>query len=140
MEIKVKNSRKAFTIMEILVAMLVLFTAITFSNIAIKAFNAYQKQSLIYQNFYVTALSLKDKISAYDRFDNLKYRGEINSISYVVEIKKLIEKRNYIIGQDGVGRNNGDFMVKLYECKMLLKTKNKEKIYKFLLIKQKKIK
>jgi len=136
----VNNSHRAFTIIEILIAMLILFTAIAFSNISIKAFNTYQRQSLRYQDFYITALSLKNKFSSYDKFDRLKYEGNLNLISYVVEIKIILNKRNYVVGKDGIGRNNGAFMVTLYELKMKLFKGNQEEKYKFLLTKQKKIK
>jgi len=137
--IAVNNSKKAFTIIEILIAMLILFIAISFSSIAIKAFNKYQKQSQNYQMFYVTSLSLKEKISSIKEFKSPIYRGALNGIDYTITIEKLLNKQNYIVGVDGIGRNNGDFMVILYRLTMLLKSKTKEKSYSFLLTKQKRI-
>ncbi|CAA6819845.1 MAG: Unknown protein [uncultured Sulfurovum sp.] len=130
---------KAFTIIEILIAMLILFTAIAFSNIAIKAFNNYQRQSVRYQDLYITALSLKEKMNFLTQFNALKYSGNLNGIEYTINILELTRQKNYEIGADGIGRNNGDFLITLYELEMILIKDSREKSYKFLLTKQKRI-
>jgi len=134
------KSKKAFTIVEILIAMLILFMAITFSSISIKAFNKYQKQSKKHQMFYVTSLSLKEKMSSIKEFKVPQYQGTLNGMDYIIKIKKLLSKQNYIMGIDGIGRNNGDFMITLYRVTITLETQKKEKTYSFLLSKQKRIK
>ena len=131
---------KAFTIIEILIAMLVLFTAIAFLNISIKAFNSYQRKSQYYQDLYITVLSLKDRMDSLTQFHQLEYKGELNGIRYNISIKELRKNRNYIVSQDGIGQNNGDFMITLYQLNMNLTKNNQSKVYKFLLTKQKKIK
>lgn len=136
----VNKSKKAFTIVEILIAMLILFMAITFSSISIKAFNKYQKQSKKYQMFYVTSLSLKEEMSSIKEFKVPQYQGTLNGIDYIIKVTKLLSKQNYVMDIDGRGRNNGDFMITLYRLTMTLKTQKKEKIYSFLLSKQKRIK
>ena len=138
--IKVNKSKKAFTVIEILIAMMVLFTAITFSSISIKAFNTYQRQSERYQDLYVTALSLKEKMSSFLQFEKVVYKGIYNEIYYEIDIKKIIEKRNYIVAQDGIGRYDGDFLITLYNLKMKLTQGNRLKVYTFLLTKQKRFK
>ena len=134
------KSKKAFTIVEILIAMLILFMAITFTSISIKAFNKYQKQSKKHQMFYVTSLSLKEKMSSIKEFKVPQYQGTLNGMDYIIKIKKLLSKQNYIMGIDGIGRNNGDFMITLYRVTITLETQKKEKTYSFLLSKQKRIK
>ena len=138
--IVVNRSKKAFTIVEILIAMLVLFMAIAFSSMGIKAFNKYQKQSKKYQLIYVTALSLKDEMASLKEFKSSQYRGKLNGVKYVIKVKKLLSKQNFIIDKDGIGRNNGDFMVTLYRLKITLNIQETEKSYSFLLTKQKRIK
>lgn len=138
-KIKVNKRHKAFTIIEILIAMLILFTAIAFSNIAIKAFNNYQRQSVRYQDLYITALSLKEKMNFLTQFNALKYSGNLNGIEYTINILELTRQKNYEIGADGIGRNNGDFLITLYELEMILIKDSREKSYKFLLTKQKRI-
>ena len=134
------KSHKAFTIIEILIAMLILFTAITFSSISIKAFNTYQRQSERYQDFYIVALSLKDKMSLLTEFKKMEYDGSFNGLGYSINIQELIKKRNYLLGQDGIGRNDGDFMLTLYRLTMILKKRGRAKKYTFLLTKEKLLK
>lgn len=138
--IVVNRSKKAFTIIEILIAMLILFMAIAFSSIAIKAFNKYQKQSTKYQMLYITSLSIKEEMASLKEFKKTSYQGVLNDISYIVKIKKLLNKQNYLIDRDGIGKNNGDFMITLYRLTILLKVEETEKSYSFLLTKQKRIK
>jgi len=138
--IEVNKKRKAFTVIEILIAMMVLFTAITFSSISIKAFNTYQRQSERYQDLYVTALSLKEEMSSFSQFEKSVYKGILNEINYEIGIKKLIEKRNYIVSPDGIGRYDGDFLITLYRLQMKLTQGSRLKEYTFLLTKQKRLK
>lgn len=134
------KSHKAFTVIEILIAMLILFTAITFSAISIKAFNTYQRQSERYQDLYITALSLKEEMFSLSEFQKMEYNGLLNGLRYSIEIKELIKKRNYLLGQDGIGRNNGNFMITLYSLTIILTQKNRVKKYTFLLTKEKLLK
>ena len=134
------RSKKAFTIVEILIAMLILFMAIAFSSMGIKAFNKYQKQSKKYQMIYITSLSLKDEMASLKEFKTFQYRGTLNGIKYIIKIKKLLNKQNYIIDKDGTGRNSGDFMITLYRLRITLNIQGTEKSYSFLLTKQKRIK
>ncbi len=118
--------KKGFTIIEILIAMLILFTAIGFVNISIKSFNNYQRKSEVYQNFYVTTLSIKDWIST-QQLDKKIYNGEMNGLTYKLELKELISKNNYRYSFDILGGNDGDFLITLYQVKLELKNKNREK-------------
>ncbi len=138
--IVVNRFKKAFTIVEILIAMLILFMAIAFSSMGIKAFNKYQKQSKKYQLIYITSLSLKDEMESLKEFKSSQYRGKLNGVKYVIKVKKLLSKQNFIIDKDGIGRNNGDFMVTLYRLKITLNIQETEKSYSFILTKQKRIK
>ena len=130
--------KRGFTIIEILIAMVLLFTAIGFVNIAIKAFNNYQRKSETYQNFYNTTLSIKDWLST-QQLDKNTYRGEMNGLTYKLEVKELISKNNYKYSFNTPGGNYGDFLITLYQIKLELKNKNREKNYTFFLTKQKRV-
>lgn len=130
--------RRGFTIIEILIAMMILFTAIVFVNISIKAFNNYQRKSEVYQNFYITALSLKDWIAT-DPLDKREYKGKMNGIAYKIEVKELINKNNYIFNFDTPSGNYGDFLITLYRVTLLLSIAQREKEYSFFLTKQKRV-
>jgi len=130
--------KKGFTVVEILIAMMILFVAIGFVNISIKAFNSYQRKSEAYQNFYITALSLKDlmEIKVLDKQES--YRGVLNGIDYLISIEEVSRKKNYIINlEQSVGGNDGNFFIILYHLKMRLKEGSRIKNYSFYLTRQK---
>ena len=137
--IVVNRKKAAFTVIEILISMLILFTAIAFSNIAIKSFNHYKRQSTKHQNFYITALNLKEWMYSLKKFNTMKYEGEMNGIVYSINIKEVIKKRNYSFNQDGTGSNDGNFYITLYRLTMILNRNDKLKEYSFLLTKQRSV-
>jgi len=130
--------KKGFTIIEILIAMMVLFVSIAFVNISMKAFNNYQKKSNNYQNFYITALSLKDWISE-QSFNQNEYVGKLNGIKYVIKIKALIHRKNYRFDpeQPEESGNYGKFLITLYKLNMTLSEGSMIQDYSFILTKQK---
>jgi prepilin-type N-terminal cleavage/methylation domain-containing protein len=130
--------KKGFTIIEILIAMMILFVAIGFVNISIKAFNTYQRKAEVYQNFYITALSLKDFIST-EALDKRIYMGKMNGLNYKIKVKKVISKNNYRYAFEELGGNNGDFLIILNEITLELKDENREKTYTFFLTQQKRV-
>jgi len=130
--------KKGFTIIEILIAMLILFTAIGFVNISIKAFNNYQRKSEVYQNFYITALSIKDFLKTKDMSKQI-YRGEINNIKYIAKVIPFIQAKNYDESMLAQG-NIGDFMITLYKIDLTLLTKTKRLNFSYFLTKQKNLK
>jgi prepilin-type N-terminal cleavage/methylation domain-containing protein len=129
--------KRGFTVIEILIAMMILFVAIGFVNISIKAFNNYQRKSEIYQNFYITALSLKDLMES-KTLDKKSYNGILNGIKYKISVKEISRQKNYIINlEQARGGNDGNFFITLYQLNMSLINKNIVKTYSFYLTKQK---
>ena len=129
--------KRGFTVIEILIAMMILFVAIGFVNISIKAFNNYQRKSEIYQNFYITALSLKDFMES-KTLDKKSYNGILNGINYKISVKEISRQKNYIINlEQARGGNDGNFFITLYQLNMSLINKNIVKTYSFYLTKQK---
>ncbi len=131
-------SKKAFTIIEILISMLILFTAVVFVDMTIKAYNGYQRKSKTYQNFYITTLSIKDWLYTQD-FSKKHYTGEMNGIEFDANIELLLEKPNYIISLEGISGNVGDFIISLYRVNLTLKYKEVEKKFIYLVTKQRKV-
>jgi len=130
--------KKGFTVIEILIAMMVLFIAIGFVNISIKAFNGYQRKSVVYQNFYITALSLKDLMETKPLDKQNSYRGTLNGIEYKILIKELIRKKNYIVDMEqAIGKNDGNFFIILYQLEMTLKIRSRVKKYTYYLTRDK---
>jgi prepilin-type N-terminal cleavage/methylation domain-containing protein len=130
--------RRGFTVIEILIAMMILFVAIGFVNISIKAFNSYQRKSESYQNFYITALSLKDLMETKTLDKKESYRGILNGVKYLITIKEISKQKNYIINlEQAMGGNDGNFFITLYLLEMRLREGNRVQNYSFYLTKQK---
>ena len=127
--------KKGFTVIEILIAMMILFVAIGFVNISIKTFNTYQRKSETYQNFYITALSLKDWISS-QSLEKESYQGTMNGIEYKFNIIALVKRKNYVFNMELGAGNYGDNLITLYKIEMLLNDKVRTKRFEFLLTKQ----
>jgi len=125
--------KKAFTVIEILIAMLILFSTIVFVNTTIKAFNNFQRKSSIYENRYITILSLKDWIET-QSLNKKNYRGKLNGLNYEIKVKKIIKSLTYKFVM-GMGSGNiGDYEITLYEVVITLE---KGKKVKFFLTKEK---
>jgi hypothetical protein len=131
--------KKAFTVVEILIAMLLLFGSIVFVNISIKAFNNYQRKSEKYQNIYITVLSLKDWLST-QMLDKRTYEGTRNGYRYIFKIKPILQAKNYTFSMAFGAGNYGDYLVTLYEVELFLMVKDKEHTFNFILTNQKSIK
>jgi len=126
--------KKAFTVVEILISMLILFTAVVFVNMTMKAYNNYQRKSKVYQNIYTTTLSIKDWLQTQDMSKNI-YKGEMNNIRYIAKISPLLQAKNYDETMLGSG-NIGDFMITLYRVNLILITKIRKLEFNYLVTKQ----
>jgi len=136
-KIKVELTKsKAFTIIEILISMLILFTTVVFVNMTIKAYNGFQRKSIKYQNFYTTTLSIKDWLYEQD-FTKSTYRGEMNGLSFEAKITLVLQKKNYLFSLEGYSGNIGNYMIRLYEVELTLKDAQREKHFNYFVTKQK---
>ena len=127
--------KKAFTVVEILISMLILFTAVVFVNMTMKAYNSYQRKSKVYQNIYTTTLSIKDWLSMQD-MSKSRYKGEMNGIDYIAKITPVLQAKNYDETMFSSG-NIGDFMITLYQVNLSLITKTRRLEFNYLVTKQK---
>jgi prepilin-type N-terminal cleavage/methylation domain-containing protein len=128
--------KRGFTVIEILIAMMILFVAIGFVNISIQTFNNYKRKSETYQRFYITVLSLKDWIVT-QKLDKKSYNGELNKIEYKINVEKMIQMKNYKFNFEIPSGNYGDFMITLYRVTMILKERRRVKEYTFFVTKDK---
>jgi len=126
--------KKAFTVVEILISMLILFTAVVFVNMTMKAYNNYQRKSKVYQNIYTTTLSIKDWLQTQDMSKKF-YKGEMNNIHYIAKITPLLQAKSYDETMLGSG-NIGDFMITLYRVNLILITKIRKLEFNYLVTKQ----
>ena len=109
-------SRKAFTLVEVLIAVLILSISILSMTAAFKQFFSYKEKLNKYQNLYLTVLSLVDEISKTNLEKKPIGRGEINGLRYSYEAKLVQKNRNFIYGETKeISGNRGNFELKLYK-------------------------
>lgn len=130
--------KKAFSVIELLISMIILFGTIVFMNMTIKAYNDYERKSQIYQNIYISTLSMKDWLSV-QNFSKTRYEKTINEVKFDAQISAVKEARNHIFhGELGHG-NFGDFMVTLYEVKLVAQYRNREDTFTYYVTREKRV-
>ena len=91
-------SDKGFTLIEVLVASIILFLSIVTVSLAYRQYINYKIKQKKYEKIFISALSLMSKIESED-LDKLTNRsGTINGLNYHITIRKVASKRNYVYG------------------------------------------
>ena len=130
--------RKAFSIIELLISMVILFGAIVFMNMTIKTYNDYTRKSQLYQNVYISTLSMKDWLTV-QNFKKQHYQKTINDVKFDAKITALKAERNHIFhGELGHG-NFGDFLVTLYQVDLVLAYRNREETFTYYVTREERI-
>lgn len=137
-----KMNRKAFVTIEILIAMVIGFLAILMLTASIKSLHKVEMQKKLYQNLYISVLSLKDKIRAKSCIENSTLNGSINGFSYniICDEKKVIN--NYQSYYDEmqnkmVGGYWGIYEIHLFRVTINIKKSSFNKSYSFYQTEQK---
>jgi len=135
---KVASMKKAFSIIELLISMLILFSTIVFMNMTIKAYNDYERKSQAYQEVYIATLSMKDWLSLQD-FSKTGYQKTINEVNFKASIKPLKSEKNHIFhGELGHG-NFGSFLVTLYQVDLFLSYHNREENFSYYVTREQRV-
>ncbi len=118
------RSNRAFTLIEVLVASIIMFFAILTVNAAFKQYASYKIKQQKYENIYISALSLIDKIEN-EKLDSFTYdTGKINGLEYTVKAKRIAAKRNYTYGFSAKETGNkGRFLITLYKVEINIANK-----------------
>ncbi len=109
-------SNRGFTLIEVLVASLILFIVILTLNAAFKQYTSYRIKQEKYELLYMSVLSLKDKLENEDlsRFSTIN--GKINGLDYTANVKAVARNRNYVYGfTPKESGNKGAFLITLYK-------------------------
>lgn len=118
---------KGFTLLEVIIALVVLVAAVVSFGAAYNMYVNAQYRQELYQDVYITALSLKNVIEVKKLIDDPEGSGELNGFSYSYSSKQVKTARNYIYPDPpNPGGNIGTFELTLYQvdCKL---SKNKWK-------------
>ncbi len=117
-------SNKGFTLIEVLVASIILFLSILTVNAAYKQYVSYKTKQQKYENIYIAAISLMNEIEGENISQLEVKKREINGLKYTLSIQRIASKRNYAIGlETNQTKNNGLFLITLY--KITIKMENR---------------
>ena len=118
-------SNKGFTLIEVLVASIILFLSIVTISLAYRQYTNYKLKQEKYEKIFISALSLMNKIES-EKLDGLTEEdGTINGLNYHITIKKVASKRNYVYGlTEKTSGNFGSFLLTLYRVKIDIANKS----------------
>ncbi len=109
------KDKRGFTLIEVLVASVLLFMAIVTASIAFKQYKTYRLKQEKYEMIYISALSLMNKLEAENLYGKKLETGTINGLAYSVNVKAVSSRRNYIYGAEFRKSGNlGRFLITLF--------------------------
>jgi len=121
---------------EILIAMVIGFLAIIMLTSSIKSLQKIIGQQQLYEDLYITVLSLKDTIEAKQCYKNPNLEGKLNGFTYTIKCSEKKALKNYlpnydeITGED-IGGNYGIFMIYLFHVTINISKEGLKKSYSF---------
>ncbi len=118
-------SDKGFTLIEVLIASIILFLSIVTVSLAYRQYINYKLKQEKYEKIFISALSLMSKIESED-LDKLTNRsGTINGLKYHITIRKVASKRNYVYGlTESTSGNIGPFLLTLFRVRIDISNKS----------------
>ena len=118
--------RRAVITIEVLIALIVMFSAVVLTTSSIRTLNLFKLKKEKYEVNYTTVLSLKAMFE--NRAFNPtrgEFRGEINGFKYKMVYLLSHNKRTYIPGETAaLSGNLGPYNILLYKCMLQLTKDN----------------
>jgi len=124
MEENIMSGEKGFTLIEILVASVILTMAISIATISYREYVLSLNTQRKYENIYVSVLTLANKMEE-KKLNGIGFfteKGKINGINYVIKARRVAAKRNYRINVDDA-RRIGVFYIYLYRIEIKIDEK-----------------
>jgi len=90
-----KHTNSGFTLIEVLVAMLLLTMAILTVNAAFKQFVDYQDKMARYEKIYTTVLSLRDQLSTVPLVPGGEKSGTLNGLDFQYTVTQVDRRENF---------------------------------------------
>lgn len=125
--------RTAVITIEVLIALVILFSAIVLTTASVKSLNNFTMKKKVYNDHFVTALSLKALLEN-RKFENAEstFEGELNGYSYKVTCTHRMSKGETLVSEfETMRETTGLYTFSLYECSMLLDDQKHTKEYIF---------
>ncbi|WP_457643481.1 prepilin-type N-terminal cleavage/methylation domain-containing protein [Persephonella sp.] len=115
------RSNKGFTLIEVLVASVILFLCVVTVNAAFKQYATYKTRQERYERLYMSVISLVNEIEGMGLRRFAGREGEINGFKYRVEVKPVAVERNYVYSAVGTRSGNvGKYIMALYRVKITI--------------------
>ena len=119
------TTERGFTLIEVLVAVLILATVISSLNAAFKQYVNYRAKITSYETLYLSVLSLKDYLSRLSFIDQDHGSGAINGLEYRYQIVQQSKTQNYVTGMtEGETGNQGAYEIALYKITVVIAEKS----------------
>lgn len=129
---RVCTGGSGFTLIEVLVGLLVLVGGIVSISSAMKAYTDARQRQDLYQEFYMTGLSLMSRLRAMDLEDNLQGTGRINDFEYHYKARQIASAKNFVWDAlSGTGGNTGSFALRLLAVEVVLDRRNFSRSFQF---------
>lgn len=121
------NRSSGFTLVEVLVATLIMVVSIVTVTAAMRQFSINREQLRRYEQLYTTTLSLRDKIMGETLTDNSQNKGTLNGVDYSYTCHLDQSANNYVFGEDEAqSGNKGPFSIMLFKVTIEVGGKNFE--------------
>jgi len=122
-------NNKAFSLIEVLIAIFILSTSVIIISVVLKQFFEYKNKLNKYQLMYITTVSLIDKLSVEDLLKNPSSQGELNGLKYRYKTTIIERKTNaysYIEENPENQAKIGNFEIILFKIDLWIENKKFE--------------
>jgi prepilin-type N-terminal cleavage/methylation domain-containing protein len=127
---KRNKNNGGFTLVEVLIATVIMVISIVTVNAAFRQFAVYKEKIKNYENIYVSVLSIRDLVENQTLSPNLSRTGKINGLDYQYTCTLVESANNYLLSEEpSQNGNNGLFAIMLYKITITMAGKTFE-IYK----------
>jgi type II secretory pathway pseudopilin PulG len=115
------RTKNGFTLIEVLIATLIMVMAIVTVTAAVRQFIAQREKLRHYEQVYTAVLSLHDRIMNENFAGNSHKTGTLNGLDYTYDAKLMASANNYVVGvEPGLSGNKGIFTVMAYKINLEL--------------------
>lgn len=132
--------KRAFVTIEAIIAFVVLTFAVLTTVSSVRTLNLYQQRESLYEDLYMSVLSLKDMIKNENLEKKRFFKGKINGFDYNATVKIEDVKHNMVAVEESLGYYPGTYQVTLYRVFLEMRKKNFLKDFSFLLTQEKLLK
>ncbi|MEI6206353.1 MAG: prepilin-type N-terminal cleavage/methylation domain-containing protein [Desulfuromonadales bacterium] len=116
-----------FTLVEVLVATLIMVVSIVTVTAALRQFSINRAQLHRYEQLYTVTLSLRDRIMGETLTDNRQDKGVFNGLDYRYTCRLEQSVNNYVFGEDEApSGNTGPFLIMLFKVSLEIEGKTFE--------------